>query len=226
MKYLLVLGLYCNVYRKEPQIRFFFKDQLVDEFNVKHHPDIDNISTHKDILKPKGKKLQLESYLIKSLPLLRVYEIDIIDSIDQAQIRIDIENNDNNYTNGFVNKSTFLCFREFLLLPKDPSLYRRFLYSARKRLNSVNYAWYRRDNYFFDLTTCSTWIGNNGQTIKYRKLRYYTIGGSGTLSCQLYKKYKILIPLVHRPYQYTMDNVMYDYIYNKYYQYANHRNPD
>jgi len=222
MKYLLVVGLNCNVYRKEPQVRIFVGDKLIDEFNVKHNP----LTIEKDILQPKIKILQLKTHWGKSPPLLRFYEVDIDNHIDRTQIRLEVENNDNNYTNGFINKSTFLCFREFSLLPADPNLYQRLLHSARKRLNSVNYAWYRRNNNFFDLTKCSTWIGNNAQTLKYKNFRLCTIGGSGTLSCELYKKYRILIPLIHHPYQYTMDYVFYDYIYDKYQQHANQRNTD
>ena len=34
MKYLLVVGFHSNVYRKKPQARVFFNDQLIDEFNI------------------------------------------------------------------------------------------------------------------------------------------------------------------------------------------------
>ena len=35
MKYLLVVGFHCDVYRREPRARLFFNDKLIDEFNIK-----------------------------------------------------------------------------------------------------------------------------------------------------------------------------------------------
>ena len=31
MKYLLVVGFHCDVYRREPRARLFFNDKLIDE---------------------------------------------------------------------------------------------------------------------------------------------------------------------------------------------------
>ena len=37
MRYLLVVGFNCKVYRREPQARLFFNEKLIDEFNIKHY---------------------------------------------------------------------------------------------------------------------------------------------------------------------------------------------
>ena len=37
MKYLLVVGFACDVYRQEPRARIFVDNKLIDEFNIQHH---------------------------------------------------------------------------------------------------------------------------------------------------------------------------------------------
>ena len=36
MKYLLVLGFCCDVYRKKPRARIFVDDKLINEFDIPH----------------------------------------------------------------------------------------------------------------------------------------------------------------------------------------------
>ena len=106
MRYLLVLGLFCNVYRKKPRIRLFFNNQLVDEFNMPHQPKNKNLINPrinlKHLLQPLTQKMQIE-YAEKCLPPLLFYHIDVDNQITQTQIRIDIDNNDSNYNNNNYN---------------------------------------------------------------------------------------------------------------------------
>ena len=39
MRYLLVVGFACDVYRREPRARIFVGDKLIDEFLVSHEKD-------------------------------------------------------------------------------------------------------------------------------------------------------------------------------------------
>ena len=39
MRYLLVVGFACEIYRREPRARLFFNNNLIDEFYIKHHKD-------------------------------------------------------------------------------------------------------------------------------------------------------------------------------------------
>ena len=43
MKYLLVVGVTCKVYKKEPRARLFFNEQLIDEFYIPHQDDKKNL---------------------------------------------------------------------------------------------------------------------------------------------------------------------------------------
>ena len=38
MRQLLMLGFYCEVYKKEPLCRVYVNDVLLDEFNIPHTP--------------------------------------------------------------------------------------------------------------------------------------------------------------------------------------------
>ena len=40
MKYLLVVGFACDIYRQEPRARIFIRDKLIDEFYILPHKDV------------------------------------------------------------------------------------------------------------------------------------------------------------------------------------------
>ena len=57
MRYLLVVGFHCDVYRKEPQARIFFGNKLIDEFYIPNCKDtlptvIKEFSQNRHILQP------------------------------------------------------------------------------------------------------------------------------------------------------------------------------
>ena len=115
MRQLLILGFYCEVYRREPRCRVYVNDVLVDEFNIPHspckHSDINNIR-----LSPKffGRDhVRLE----QNTPFLKHIEFDDQDT-KEADIRIEIQNNDNNYANGFMTKCTRVILSPTFLLSK------------------------------------------------------------------------------------------------------------
>ena len=50
--YLLVVGFICNVYRKEPKVRLFLNEKLIDEFNIKNRSEkIDSDNKKNNLLK-------------------------------------------------------------------------------------------------------------------------------------------------------------------------------
>ena len=107
MRYLLVVGFYCDVYRREPQARLFFNDQLIDEFNIQHclenknlispygisiYPSSPDKSTNYT-LEPTSIKFRedttsksLMTYYSKSLPTLRLYEVNIDNQLKKSSI--------------------------------------------------------------------------------------------------------------------------------------------
>ena len=237
MKYLLVVGFACDVYRREPQVRLFFNEQLIDEFRIPHLDDkkklIHPSSTLKHPLEPYNEKIEIE-YLQNKLPLLRFYELDVDDKLQQALIRIDVDNNDNNYINGFMTKFTQLQFKILSLLPADRKIYEWFALKSRNQRLTDRFAWHRKKLYnaFFSLIDNLTWIGKNGEKINNLTFSNYDshpIGGSGSLHCELIKKYGILLGKLQYPkhaYIYTVKNGIHTIIYDKYEKYANQRNTD
>ena len=66
MRYLLVVGFACEVYRKEPRARIFVGDKLIDEFYIPHH---------KDILPNVIKEFQQNKHILQ--PFSRIEEFNI-----------------------------------------------------------------------------------------------------------------------------------------------------
>jgi len=241
MKYLLAVGFFCNVYRKEPRARIFVGDQLIDEFNIQHQPE------NKDLPNPHKKTTHplqpvsintYKEYIKKSLPPLRFYELEIDDQLKQNNIRIDIDNNDNNYTNGFMSRSTLLQFRIIALLPADKNIHSWFYKRMFDRMFTYRYPWYwkKRINDFFGtdyhvLHNNIKWIYSDNEEINgdITTIKNCNIGGSGSLYCNIIKKYGILIfqlSEIKKSYLYRTYHYFAEHIYNKYEQHANQRNTD
>ena len=115
MRQLLMLGFYCEVYRREPLCRVYVNDVLIDEFNIPHTP------IKKDLLPPNVRLdpafWAQEQYQLQSdPPFLKFIEFDDADqrSID---FRVEIKNDDNNYTNGFMTRHTRIMLCQCWLAP-------------------------------------------------------------------------------------------------------------
>jgi len=91
-----------------------------------------------------------------------------------------------------------------------------------------NYAWYHvRENILFNLMQNGMcWQGKNGQMLKATRcvLASYQIGGDGVFTCELVKKYQILINKTKKPYRNNFNEIIVDYLLNKYIEHANQRN--
>lgn len=232
MKYLLVVGFACEVYKKEPRARLFFNEKLIDEFYIAHQIEkkfINRLENLKHPLEPRFGKI-IDEYILNTLPPLRFYSIDVDDRLKKVSISIDIDNDDSNYTNGFETHSTKLQFTVLSLLPVDRKIYEWFFIKARnKKYTTEKYAWYQKKkyNHFFSLRRDLTWLGRNGQ--KFDKVVGYTIGGSGYFNCEVIKKYGILLGKIQYPkyaYIYSTQPDLNQILYDKYEKHANQRNTD
>jgi hypothetical protein len=226
MRYLLVVGFACNVHRREPRARIFVDDQLIDEFLI---------SPHKDTLTDARKlfyqnKHILQPFLsndfmttdIKNLPSLRFYEVEIDQTKNQLKLNIDIENNDNNNTNGFITKNTLLQLQSLYFFPYHKKILSYLDDIKIKNRIGKDYAWYRRNgNDFFNILFQTKWHGKNRQVVP---SHLYNIGGSGYFCCELLKKYGIFIPKISKSWKFSMIKNMEFYFINKYEQHANQRN--
>ena len=231
MRYLLVVGFSCDVFKQEPQARIFVGDQLIDEFKISKHNDtlntaVKNFFQNKHILQP-FLISELRNIQIKNFPPLRFYSVEIGNTLDRTELRIEIENSDSNLTNGFITKSTLIKLQVCFFFPLHQKLLFRLNKIKKKNRSLQNYAWYCvNENFLFDLKRNGLcWKGKNGQMFKTdsKNLALLKIGGDGFFTCELEKKYQILINKIRKPYRHNFDYNLVDYLLNKYIEYAHQR---
>ena len=232
MKYLLVVGFSCDVYRQGPRARIFLGDKLLDEFYIQHHRNslylaLEKFHSSTYILQPLPNILtELNNMMVKNLPPLRFYEIEMDKQLKELELRIDIDNSDSNYNNGFITNSTLLQLEMCYFFPYDKRLLSRLIKIRKKNVTNKNYASYwNSKNIIFRLSSNGIeWIGKNKQKFKPSG---YNIGGDGYFSCKLVKKYGIFISKLSQSYRYHLfGTAIFEYLIDKYQQYANQRNTD
>ena len=233
MKYLLVVGFACDVYRRQPRARIFVRDKLIDEFYILPHKDtltpaMENLK-NLNILQPFS-RIEENNIQINSFPPLRFYEIEIDTTLDKTELCIEIENSDSNNTNGFITNSTLIKIQVCYFFPLHQKLLSRFQEIKNKNRSTQKYAWYRANkNRIFDIAFNGLhWKGKNGQIVDSNRdlLMCYNLGGDGVFTCELVKKYQILMRKPKKSYRYNFENRLIDYFINKYEQHENQRNTD
>ena len=218
MKYLLCMGFFCNVYKVEPKVRIFLNDILIDEVTLEHQDKIfANRETHFLCNTPLGDSP------LKNLPKFFIYNIDIDDDWKKIKLKLDVDNDDSNYSNGFMTKSTLLILDYFFLLPENKNLYFKFKDWRRKKMISADYAWFCSHNRdLFSYATSLLWHQNERKKLEIGEC----VGGSGYFECELHKKYKIFMPNLPQPYRFSLQEKLIEYIYDKYSENENQRNTD
>jgi len=107
-----MLGFHCDIYKKEPLCRVYVNDVLLDEFDIPQAtPQRDWVTVNPDQLDPSSHK-QLKIFS-PNPPFLKYIEFDDAGA-DSLDVVIKIQNDDNNYVNGFMNRYTYvtlsLCY--------------------------------------------------------------------------------------------------------------------
>jgi hypothetical protein len=231
MRYLLVVGFACDIYKKEPQARIFLNNRLLDEFQILYYKDTLGTTMKKfwentHVLQPVLLN-EIHALQKKNFPPLRFYEIDIDNNLDQIELRVEIKNSDNNYTNGFMTSSTLLKLQLCYFFPLNQKLLLRLVKFRKKNFVNKNYAWYASNqNIIFKLSDNGIQWHNNEKEIKIFSLKdsVSNIGGDGYFSCTLVKKYGIFISKLIQPYRYNLFGTpIIDYLIDKYKQHANQR---
>ena len=155
MRQLLVLGFYCEVYRREPLCRIYVNDILLDEFDIPHTPIINTWGSEVHLDPAYWSRDQIE---LKSNPLFfKFLELDDAGE-NSMDIRVEIQNNDNNYANGFMTRYSRVKFRQCWLAPvkmweEFDQIQDRWKFDRKKRQNKINYIvqyYPGRRNYVFD----------------------------------------------------------------------------
>jgi hypothetical protein len=112
-----MLGFYCEVYKREPLCRVYINDVLVDEFNIPHTPQKEIEWNSDIILDPKF--LNRTFFTAQSNPTFCKYiELDNGEAT-ALDLRVEIQNNDNNYANGFMTNHTRVMLLHCFLLSKN-----------------------------------------------------------------------------------------------------------
>ena len=156
MRQLLMLGFYCEVYRREPRCRVYVNDILLDEFNIPHTPYKD-VWTADMELDPKieyREQVELQSNIL----FLKYLELDDADK-NSLDIKIEIQNNDNNYSNGFMNKYTRVMLSQCWIasikcLDNCDDIHNRWKYNTHNYdhscTGSIAQYYAKATNYIFD----------------------------------------------------------------------------
>ena len=134
MSYILFLGFKSIVYKEPPKIRLYFGDNFLDEFSLVPNKlcDIHNLQLHsddwlsrRDILSNSTTNLQKidpdYDKLFDDNIIFKILEIDseILKKNLKSELRIELINSNNNYTNGFMTKSTLVSLYVAKLIPKN-----------------------------------------------------------------------------------------------------------
>ena len=106
MKYLLGVGITVKKYHKEPRFRLYLGERMIDEFTL---------DGTEHFLLQKGKAVRFEGDMVPKC--YRIYVIDTRDIEHLDKFTIDVNNNDSNYTNGFMTKSTLVNLYYCFLMP-------------------------------------------------------------------------------------------------------------
>lgn len=233
MRYLLVLGFHCEVFRKEPRARIFVGDNLIDECIIQHHKDtlsesIKKFYEDKHILYP-WPRIEFSNIYKKSFPPLKFYEIKINEQQQELSLRIDVDNSDSNYNNGFYSKGTLLQLKVFAFFPLNKELLAKLQKIIIKNIYDENLPWiYNSKNFVFELSGREVkWLGKNKQIVATSTESFFLqkIGGDGCFVVELKKKYGILIGNIAKPFGLYFRPVI-NYLIDKYEQHANQRNRD
>jgi len=118
MKQVIFLGFYCKVYKKNPIAQIYIGDHMIDEIVIPEYY-IDGFIKNNELFYTGGDvdvmKLKENA---SSHPKIFIYIIDdqYLD-ISDGLIEIKIKNEDSNYTNGFLSRSTLLFLDFFYILP-------------------------------------------------------------------------------------------------------------
>ena len=132
MRQLLMLGFYCEVYRREPRCRVYVNDVLLDEFDIPHTPRISTV-IHDTNLDPAF--YSADQFDLQFTQPLKFLELD--DAGDRyLDLRIEIHNDDNNYVNGFMTRYTRVMLRQCWVAPvkileQFDQIYDRWKYCKR-----------------------------------------------------------------------------------------------
>jgi hypothetical protein len=115
MKYVFGFNVGVKLYKKFPTIQIFTQDRLIDEFRLNDSHIFQEFSLYDN-----DKRLANQPFksLLNSVSKkINLYILN--DECLQDDIKLVIKNQDSNYTNGFMTKSTLVRFSHIFLMPEE-----------------------------------------------------------------------------------------------------------
>lgn len=121
MKYILLLGLYFKKYKNDSKIRIFADGNFVDQLELKDEIKEDAVNweelgwnRHIDFMRP---GIYDPTDLVWNFPQ-RIFYYEINSDFIHNKITIEIDDHNNNYSNGFMTKSNMIMIDQVFLFPK------------------------------------------------------------------------------------------------------------
>jgi hypothetical protein len=220
MQYVLGVGFIVEKYKKNPNVRIFLDDLLIDEYEIDQHEtarlltsnsfcwrllnwEKDPPSGYVARIKKEGDKFMHRKRLPGDPPIPKHFKFFIINSSvlrGKSKISLEIDNNDSNYTNGFMSRSTIIDARNIFLIPID---FIKFFKSDgetfHKNMGKVIPKKYNGSTHIWDFgADAKVLAGGYPFPLKYHWQgktlhQEHTVGGSGTLSMDLVEKNSIIM---------------------------------
>ena len=124
MKYILVLGIIFEKYKNPAKIKITTDQSLIDEFYLDQDKNptfdfLDKITHHKEKMYKKHNQARLDKQFINQEwpTYFRVYQLQRLPLGDR--IKIEVENPNSDYTNGFMRNSSLIKFPVIAFFPKS-----------------------------------------------------------------------------------------------------------
>ena len=219
MKYVLGVGFIVHKYRKNPKVRIFADDLFIDEHEIDKHDSVENPITI-DRLRywfpdwqaqppwPSLEKMRNngDKTMLRKIPETdqwprqwKTYTLDETTLQNKTHIKLEIDNNDSDYTNGFMKRSTIMDMRHVFLLPVD--LLDCYCSDARKFFAGLRKVLPPKYKGVGEVNTFQKFLGYKGYPFPF-KYKWHgvsknahipLIGGSGVLTLDLCKKNGIIM---------------------------------
>ena len=193
MSYVLGLSFEYHRYRHDATIKIYADDYLVDELclgeSIRNKLiDKSKLHTGTDFIGP-------SNFCHIAFMPEKLYLFEIDEAYLGTKISIQVENDNNNYNNGFMTKFSYIRFFSIFLIPD-------WLMSLKnwRRINQIHCRdkAYQKKNTFptmFDMdhavvVTSNISIDQNGQNIKSGRILRHNIGGSFGVEFPVYTKHR------------------------------------
>lgn len=166
MIHTLSLGFFCSIFKYKPNIRIFFNNIFIDEF------DIEPFSFEESI----------------KLPLLKFYQLNLRNFPLESNIKLMIKNSDSNYNNGFMTKSTLLKFHTFCLFPTENHEW----ILEKIKIGTLDLRKDHAQTKMYNLIPFTKWFKEDSRCEE--DTAHKIIGGSGFFKCEIYRRYGFFTP--------------------------------